>query len=103
MIHLFPFSITTTVFIGFVSSNILCMILILLCNFILSSCFKEYIKYLILSRVVLRTYKIFFLEQFGSLSMNGCHGLKCLSTWFPVGETVWEGLGGMALLEEVCQ
>ena len=23
-------------------------------------------------------------------------------SWFPAGRTVWEGLGGVALLEEVC-
>ena len=28
--------------------------------------------------------------------------LLCLNTWSPVGETVREGLGGVALLEEVC-
>jgi hypothetical protein len=27
---------------------------------------------------------------------------SCLSASFPVGGTVWEGLGGVALLEEVC-
>lgn len=29
--------------------------------------------------------------------------LLYLNAWFPVGGTVWEGLGGPALLEEVCQ
>lgn len=32
---------------------------------------------------------------------NGPHRLMYLKTWLPVGETVWEGLGGLALLEEV--
>jgi len=25
-----------------------------------------------------------------------------LNSWSPVGETLWEGLGGVALLEELC-
>ena len=39
---------------------------------------------------------------------NGPYGgfnekaLMCLNTWFPVGGTVWKGLGGVASLEEVC-
>jgi hypothetical protein len=27
----------------------------------------------------------------------------CLNTWSPVGGTIWEGLGIVTLLEEVCQ
>lgn len=30
------------------------------------------------------------------------HRLIFLNIWSPVGETVWEGLGGMVLLEGVC-
>ena len=30
------------------------------------------------------------------------HWLTELTAWSPAGGTVWEGLGGMALLEEVC-
>jgi hypothetical protein len=33
---------------------------------------------------------------------NGSHRLIYLNTCPPVGGTVWEGLGGVALLEEVC-
>jgi hypothetical protein len=28
---------------------------------------------------------------------------SCLSVWAPVGRSDWEGLGGVALLKEVCQ
>lgn len=28
--------------------------------------------------------------------------LLCLNVWFPVSGIVWEGVGGVALLEEVC-
>ena len=34
------------------------------------------------------------------LNENGLHGLMCLNTWSPEGKNVWEGLGGVALLEE---
>ena len=30
------------------------------------------------------------------------HRLVYLNAWFPAGRTVWEGLGGVALLKEVC-
>lgn len=33
-----------------------------------------------------------------SLDENGPHRLICVNTWFPAGGTVWEGLGGIALL-----
>lgn len=33
---------------------------------------------------------------------NGPHRLLCVNTWFPAGGTVWEGLGGIALLGKVC-
>jgi len=36
------------------------------------------------------------------LDGNGPQRLMCVNTWSPVGKTVWEGLGGVALLEEVC-
>lgn len=29
--------------------------------------------------------------------------LRYINTWCPVGSTVWEGSGGMTLLEEVCR
>ena len=38
-------------------------------------------------------------SSFGSLNGNGHIG--SLNSWPPVGEIVWEALGGMALLEEV--
>ena len=38
-----------------------------------------------------------------SLNENGPQRLLSLNTWPPVGGTVWEGLGHVALLEEVCQ
>lgn len=38
----------------------------------------------------------------GSLNKNGPRRLIYLNTWSSVGETVWEGLGGMVLLEGVC-
>lgn len=30
------------------------------------------------------------------------HRLIGVNTWFPVDRTVWEGLRGVALVEEVC-
>ena len=38
----------------------------------------------------------------GGFHENGPCRLICLNTWSPVGVTVWEGLGGVALLEEAC-
>lgn len=38
----------------------------------------------------------------GGLNENGYYRLTCLDTWFPAGETVWEGSGGVASLEDVC-
>lgn len=38
----------------------------------------------------------------GGLDENVSHRLKYLNSWFPGARTVWEGLGGMALLEEAC-
>lgn len=35
------------------------------------------------------------------LKENGLHRLIYLNAWFPVGGTVWEGLEGVPLLEEV--
>lgn len=35
---------------------------------------------------------------FGGLGENGPHRLICFHAWFPLGVTVSEGLGGMALL-----
>jgi hypothetical protein len=36
------------------------------------------------------------------LKKNAPYRLMYLNTWSPVSATVWEGLGGVALLEEVC-
>jgi hypothetical protein len=36
------------------------------------------------------------------LDKNGPHRLICLTTWSSVGRIVWEGLGGVILLAEVC-
>lgn len=38
-------------------------------------------------------------REWGSLKENGSHGLLCLNDWSPVSGTIWEGLGGMTLLE----
>jgi hypothetical protein len=37
--------------------------------------------------------------EHGSLNENHLHMLMCLNTFSPVGRTVWEGLGGVALLK----
>lgn len=37
----------------------------------------------------------------GSLNENDLYRLLCLENWSPVGETIWKGLGGLALLEKV--
>ena len=34
------------------------------------------------------------------LNKHGSYGLIYLSTWFPVGRSVWEGLKVMAMLEK---
>ena len=36
------------------------------------------------------------------LDENGPHKFLFVNAWSPVGGTVWEGLGGVALLKEVC-
>lgn len=49
--------------------------------------------------------KIFYFLQYpncGGLDRNGPHGLICLNVWSLRSGATWEGLGGMALLEEVC-
>lgn len=38
----------------------------------------------------------------GGLNENGPYRLIYLNVWFLVSGTVWEGLGGVTLLEVVC-
>jgi hypothetical protein len=38
----------------------------------------------------------------GGFNEHGPHRLICLNAWSPVSGTVWEGLRGVALLEEMC-
>jgi hypothetical protein len=38
----------------------------------------------------------------GALKENASHRLIHLSTWLADGGAVWEGLKGVALLEEIC-
>jgi hypothetical protein len=37
----------------------------------------------------------------GGFNKNGPHKLMYLNGWSPVGGTIWEGLGGVASLEEL--
>ena len=37
------------------------------------------------------------------LNENDPHRLIYLNAWSPVGGTIWKGLGGVALLEKMCQ
>jgi hypothetical protein len=53
------------------------------------------------------TVKLTMHAHCGGLNENGPRRLRCLNGCFPVGGTVWEGLGslvgvGVALVEEVC-
>lgn len=41
------------------------------------------------------------LHDGGGLNENGPNELMYLNTWYPVGGTVWEGLEGVFLLEEM--
>ena len=41
------------------------------------------------------------LHDGGGLNENGPNELRYLNTWYPVGGTVWEGLEGVFLLEEM--
>jgi hypothetical protein len=44
---------------------------------------------------------LFLIHHWGSLNNNNPHRLIYLNTWSPVAQTVWEGLGDIALLKEV--
>lgn len=37
----------------------------------------------------------------GGVNENGPRG-SCLHTWLLAGGTIWEGVGGVVLLEEMC-
>lgn len=57
---------------------------------------------------------LFLMQKLHLTSVGLCEGRNCwigmidhhrlthLSTWFPSGRIAWEGLGGVALLEEAC-
>lgn len=38
----------------------------------------------------------------GGLNENAPHRLRFLNTQSPIGDTVWDSLGGVALLKDVC-
>ena len=40
--------------------------------------------------------------MYGGVNENDPHNLMYLSAWVPISGTVWEGLGGVALWEELC-
>ena len=40
-------------------------------------------------------------QKCASLNENSSHMLICLNAWSLLGGTVWEGVGGVALLEEM--
>ena len=44
---------------------------------------------------------MFFETWYVGLNENVLHRLICLNIWSLVGGTIWEGLGGVALLQEV--
>lgn len=43
-----------------------------------------------------------FFEGCDCLNDDGLHRLVYLEAWPPVGRTIWEELGGEALLKEMC-
>ena len=45
----------------------------------------------------------FLSYPYGGLNKMSPHSLRHLNTWCPVGGAGWGDLGGVALLEEVCQ
>ena len=46
--------------------------------------------------------RLFVYDKYGVLNENGHNGLVYLKTWDLFGGTVWQGLRGLPLLEEVC-
>lgn len=44
----------------------------------------------------------FLYGLYDGLTDNAINSLLCMDAWFPVGETIWEGLEVVALLEKVC-
>jgi hypothetical protein len=47
-------------------------------------------------------FRNIFRRYCGGLNENGTHRLICLNAQSPLGRTVWEGLGGVASLKEMC-
>ena len=45
---------------------------------------------------------ILIFIYYDDLNENGPDRLIDLNTWSPVGRALWEALGGVSLLEEVC-
>jgi hypothetical protein len=37
----------------------------------------------------------------GLLNENASHRVLCLNTWYPVGESIWDGLRGWPFLEDI--
>lgn len=54
------------------------------------------------TQIHMYTYlKMFLKEHCGDLNKLGPHGLLCLNAWSPDSRTVWQGFGGVDLLDEV--
>lgn len=62
---------------------------------------RNYLSYQISSRMDVFGNALNCISYCG-LNENGSHSLMYLNAWFPAVETVWEVLGGLALLSEVC-
>lgn len=41
-------------------------------------------------------------KNHSGLNKNDPHRFICLNTWSPVAGTIWKGLGGVALMEQIC-
>lgn len=44
---------------------------------------------------------LFNESEYSGLNENVSHWLVCLNTWFQVGETIWEALGSVVLLQDL--